>query len=203
VNQAAEVDLAGVAVRRHAHDLEFAVEHLESEILGEGAVDPAEGIGVVKLLNGVNASVFTIAEKGRSVLALAVDAQDGGFAAESAQVIGAAGVGQMMRHGKEGGAGGGDTHLAHEIQDSPTVAPEEAIAVEQRVQRPVGRIPVAPREMPAAGIAETKGGKRKGHGIDVRGGNAGGFQAITGGVQRPAPFGVLVPQETLLLRGAH
>ena len=40
--QAREVVFAGIAVRRHAHDLELTVEHLETEELGDCAVQAAE-----------------------------------------------------------------------------------------------------------------------------------------------------------------
>lgn len=36
--QTGEVILVGVAIGRHAHDLEFAIEHLETEELGDRAI---------------------------------------------------------------------------------------------------------------------------------------------------------------------
>jgi hypothetical protein len=68
--------LFGIAVGRHAHHLVFAVEHLEAEVLGERAVQAAERIRIVELLDLVDLAVLAVAEKGRGVLALAVDAED-------------------------------------------------------------------------------------------------------------------------------
>jgi hypothetical protein len=77
--QAREVVLVRVAVGRHAHDLVFAVEHLEAEVFGDRAVEAAERIRVVELLDLVDLAVLAVAEEGGGVLALAVDAEDRGL----------------------------------------------------------------------------------------------------------------------------
>jgi hypothetical protein len=94
--QAREVVLVRVAVGRHAHHLVFTVEHLEAEVLGDGAVEAAERIGIVELLDLVDAAVLAPAEEGRRVLALAVDAEDRGLLREAGAVVGAGGMGQVV-----------------------------------------------------------------------------------------------------------
>lgn len=83
--QTREVIFAGVAIRGHAHDLEFAVEHLETEEFGDRAVQAAQRIRVEKFLDLVNLAVFAITEEGRGVLALAVNAEDRGFSLKPEQ----------------------------------------------------------------------------------------------------------------------
>src|SRR5690606_9267316 len=88
--------LAGIAIRRHAHDLELAVEHLETEELGDRAVQAAEGVRIEEFLDLVDLAVFAVTEEGRGVLALAVDPEDRGFLFETRAVVSAGDVSQVL-----------------------------------------------------------------------------------------------------------
>ena len=55
--QAGEIVLAGVAVRRHAHDLEFTVEHLEAEEFSDRAIQATQRVRIEELLDLVNLAV--------------------------------------------------------------------------------------------------------------------------------------------------
>lgn len=81
--QAGEIVFGRVAVRCHAHDFEFAVEHLEAEEFGDRAIQATEGIRIEEFLDLVDLAVFAIAEEGSGVLTLAVDPEDRGFLPEN------------------------------------------------------------------------------------------------------------------------
>ena len=74
--QPREVVFGRVAVGCHAHHLVFAVEHLEAEVFGECAVEAAERIRIVELLDLADLAVLADAEEGGCILALAIDAED-------------------------------------------------------------------------------------------------------------------------------
>ena len=93
-----EVDPRRIAIGRHSHDAVFAVEHLEAKVLGHRAVGASQRIGVVELLQRADAPSLADADKRRRVFALAIDAENGGVAIESGQVIGACRVRQVMRY---------------------------------------------------------------------------------------------------------
>src|SRR5690554_699024 len=91
LGQTGEIVLGGVTIRRHAHDLELAIQHLEAQVLGQRAVEAAQGIRVIELLDLVDLAILTVAEEGGGILTLAVDAQNRGLLLEAGTVIGAGG----------------------------------------------------------------------------------------------------------------
>ena len=86
--QPRKVVFARVAVGRHAHHLVLAVEHLEAEVFGDCAVEAAERIRVVELLDLVDLAVLAVTEEGGRVLALAVDTEDRRLLGEAGAVVG-------------------------------------------------------------------------------------------------------------------
>ena len=83
--QAREVVFAGIAIRRHAHDLELAIKHLETEELGNGTVQATQRVRVEEFLDLVDLAVFAVAEEGGGVLAFTVNAEDGRFSLKPEQ----------------------------------------------------------------------------------------------------------------------
>ena len=74
----------------------MSLSHLEAKVFGNGTVDAAQRIGIVKLSDFVDLAVFAVAEKSRRILTLAIHTHDRGLALKTAQVIGARCVGQVM-----------------------------------------------------------------------------------------------------------
>ena len=202
VDQPAQIEAPGIAVGGHSHHLELAVEHLEAEIFGDGAIEPAQGVGIVELLDLVDAAVLAPAEEGGGVLALAVDAEDGGLLRKAAQMVGAGSVGQMVLHHLQPGVA--DAQIGHQLLHPPAVAVITAVAMEDGGERPVGGVPVAGRIMPPGGAGpERDAGVRKSDDIHLFGTDAGPFQAETCRFVRKAPLGVLFADEALLFGGGH
>ncbi len=96
LGQPGEVVLGGVTVGCHAHDLELAVEHLEAKVLGDSAIQAAERIRVVELLDLVDLAVLPPTEEGGGVLALAVDPQYRRFFGEARAMVSAGSVRQVV-----------------------------------------------------------------------------------------------------------
>ena len=96
--QRREVEAARVAVGRHAHRLVLAVEHLEAQVFGDGAVDAGQGVRIEELEDARDAPAFAHAEERRRVFALAVHAEDGHLAVEAGEMVGARRMGKMVRH---------------------------------------------------------------------------------------------------------
>ena len=147
--QARQVVTGRVAIRRHAHDLELAVEHLEAEVFSHRGIETAERVRIVKRLALGDAAVLADTEERRRVFTLAIDADDRGLFLEAAQVIGARCMREMVLDHLDAHAVRADAQVVAELAQSREIAPVTAVAVEERRQRAIRRIPVAPREMPA------------------------------------------------------
>src|ERR1019366_10283149 len=95
-----DIEAAGVTVRRHAHHLELAIQHLKAEELGHGAVEATEGVGCVEFLGAFYLAAFAIAKPRGAVFADTVDAHDGRIPV-TGEMVGARCVCQMMFDGDE------------------------------------------------------------------------------------------------------
>ena len=201
--QARQVEAFRVAVRRHAHDLELAVQHLETEVLGDGAVQAAERIGLVELGKRVDAPGLAVAEERGRVLAATVDAENRHLPVETGQVIGARRVRQVMLHRHEARAGILETEPAQHGQRPATVAREPPVAGKQCGQGPVRRVPVARGVVPARRRAQADGRVRVGDSVHLVGPDAGLAQAEKRRFGRLTALGVLVANEPLFLGRRH
>ena len=96
-------------------------------------------------------AIFAVTKKRGGVLPLAIDTHDGGFTAETAEVIATGGVGQVMLHRFKLQIVPVEPefsqHGAHPA-DIPAIA---AIAIAQGVQRAIRGVPVTPGIVPARG----------------------------------------------------
>src|SRR5690606_23311989 len=99
LGQAREIVLGGVAVGRHAHDLELAIKHVEAQILGNGTIQATEGVRIVEFLDLVDLAVLAIAEEGGGVFTLAINTEDGGLFLETGAVVGTGGVREVVLDG--------------------------------------------------------------------------------------------------------
>ena len=133
-----------IAERRDAHDLEFTVENLETEIIGQGGIHAAKRIRVVELLQFADAAVFAEGEKHVGVFALDVVAEDRGLSFRFVQQVGAGGMGHLVFDGYDPRLVGRNVQLLQRLPQISKIAPVTAIAVEQAVQAAVGGVPVAP-----------------------------------------------------------
>ena len=198
--QRREIEASGIAVGRHAHRLVFAVEHLEAQVFGDGAIDAGKRVRLVELEDARDAPTFADAEERRRVLALAVHAENRHFALKAGQVVGARRMGEMVLHRHEARPRPVDAELAPQVEDPPAVAAEAPIAVEDGVEGPLRRIPVAAGVVPARRAEEGNRRIGAGDGIDIPGGHAGSVEAVAGRFERQPPEGVLLAHEAFLLR---
>ena len=185
----------GVSVRRHAHHLVFAVEHLEAEVLRHRAVHTRNRIGIVQFLDLVDSSAFAVAEERRRVLAFAVDAENRRAFLETRQVICARCVCEVMLYRHELGLDPVDAERGTHDQHASSVASIAPIAVEERIERAIGRVPVTSRVMPARRRVESDRCVGKRDHVDVARFDAGELQAEPGRVQRHPILRVLVANE--------
>ena len=74
-----EVGIAGLTVRRQAHQLVLARVDLESAVVGKGAIEQPEGVRVADLLEQFDVAAATMAESTGGPFADAVDGQDRGL----------------------------------------------------------------------------------------------------------------------------
>ncbi|MCY1420537.1 hypothetical protein D9M71_361620 [compost metagenome] len=166
-SQAREIIFAGVAVRRHAHDLELTVEHVETEELGDRAVQAAEGVRIEEFLDLVDLAVFAITEEGRGVLALAVDAQDRGFLFETGTVISAGGVGQVVLDRLDLDLLRIKTQLLQAPDDLVAIALVATVAHQDRVECTVRGVPVTLGVLPASLAENADRGERNRYHVNV------------------------------------
>jgi len=166
--QTREVVFAGVAIGRHAHDLELAIEHLETEELGNRAIQAAQGIRVKEFLDLGDLAVFAVAEERGGVLALAVDAQDRGFLFETRAVVGAGSVGQVMLDRLNLDFLRVEAQLLKAEHDLVAIALVAPVAHQDRVKGAVRGIPVALGVVPAGLAEQADRGERDRHHINVR-----------------------------------
>jgi hypothetical protein len=176
-NQITQIELLGVAVGRHPHHLEFAIQHLEPEKLGDRTVKAAQGIRGIKLLEPMDLTRAAVAEPCRAILAHAVHAHDRGVAI-TGKVIGAGGVSQMMFNGNKADAPMIDAHFFEHVEDGSGITSKPSVAIEQRHESAVGRIPMAHGVVTAAGVEKGDRRKRVGHHLNVRWLDARLFQTI-------------------------
>ena len=73
------IDVAGCAIRRHAHHLVLALVDLEAEKCGEGAVEEAEGMRKVDLLGETDLIVASHTRGSRGPFADAVHGENRRF----------------------------------------------------------------------------------------------------------------------------
>ena len=199
--QGAEIEPRGIAVRRHTHHAVLPVEHPEAEVLGDGAVDAGKRVRIVELAQDADVAALAGGETRRRVLALAVDAENRGVAGEAGQVVGARCMGDVVRHRFEPGARPVDAEFAACAHHPGAIAAKAPVAVEDRIERAVGRVPVPARVMPAAAIEKPDAGIRERHRVDVCRTEARFLQAIARRLEGHAAVGVLDPDEALLLGG--
>ncbi|OMP11032.1 hypothetical protein COLO4_04070, partial [Corchorus olitorius] len=199
--QAREVVLAGVAVGRHPHDLELAIEHLEAEELGDRAVQAAQGVRIEELLDLVDLAVLAIAEEGRGVFALAVDAEDRGLFLETGAVIGAGCVGQVVLDRFDLDFLRIEAQLLQTPDDLLAVALVAAVAHQDRVKGAVRGVPVALGIVPASLAEQADRGERNRHHIDVGRLDAGLFQAELRRLVGHAVLCMFIAHEALFFGG--
>ncbi len=178
--QAREIVLGRVTVRRHAHDLELAIEHLEAEVFGDRAIQSAQGVRVVEFLDLVDLAVLTPAEEGGGVLAFAIDAENRGFLGEAGAVIGAGGMSQVMLDRLDLDLLQVEAQLLETPFDALLVAVIAAVAHENGIQRAIRCVPVTLGIVPARLFEDADGCERDRHHIDVGRFDAGLLQAELG-----------------------
>ena len=165
--QAREVVLAGIAVRRHAHDFELAVEHLETEELGDRAVQAAERVRIEELFDLVDLAVLAVAEEGGGVLALAVDAENRGFLFKARAVISTGGVGQVVFDRFDFDLFQVETQLLQAPVDLVAVALVAAVAHQDRIKGAIRGVPVALGVVPAGLVEDADRRKRNRHHVNI------------------------------------
>ncbi len=195
--QTRKVVFAGIAVRRHAHDLEFAVEHLETEELGNRAVQAAQRVRIEEFLDLVDLAVFAIAEEGRGVLTLAVDAHDRGFLGETGAMVGAGSVGQVVLDRLDLDLLRIEAQLLEAPDNLVAVALVTAIAHQQRIEGAIRCVPVTLGVMPAGLAEQADRGERNRDHVDVRRLDACLFQTELRRLVGHAVLCVLVTNEAL------
>ncbi len=176
-SQTREIVFAGIAIGRHAHDLEFAVEHLETEKLGDRAVQAAEGIRVVEFFDFVDLAVLAVAEERGGVLTLAVDAKDRGFFLEARAVVGTGGVGQVVLNRLDLDLLRIEAQLLQAPHDLVAVALVAAVAHQDRVEGAVRGVPVTLGVVPARLAEQADRGEWDRHHVNVGRLDASLFQA--------------------------
>ena len=203
VHQRTQVVLLRIAMGGHAHHFGVSVEHVEAQVVGDGAIHAGQGIRVVEFLHTGDAPLLSVAQKHRGIFALHVDGEDGGFVFESAHVVGAAGMGQLMLHRHELHLVPGNPEFFHEPANLLHIASVTAIAIEQGIEGAVGRVPVAAGVMPAR--ATENGDRRAGHRhrVDVAGLYLRGTNAEARRLPWHVAFGVLASDQTFLFDGRH
>jgi hypothetical protein len=164
------------------------------------AIQSAQRIGVVELLDLVNSAVLAVAEEGGRVLALAVDAEDRRLLPETGAMVGAGRMRQVVLDGHDFGRLEIKTELQQTPFDAFSIAEETPVAGQEGVQRPIRRIPVAFGIVPAGAFGEADRRKRNGHRVDLGRLDAGKFQAELRRFVGHAILGVLVADEALLFR---
>ncbi|RMS21444.1 hypothetical protein ALP71_05819 [Pseudomonas coronafaciens pv. garcae] len=167
-SQTREVVLAGIAIRRHAHHLEFAVEHFETEKFGDRAVQPAQRIRVEEFLDLVDLAVFAVAEEGRGVFTLAIDAHDRGFLGKTGAVVSAGGVGQVVFDRLDLDLFRIETQLLQAPDDLVAITLVAAVAHQQRIKCAIRGVPVTLGVVPACLAEQADRGEGNSHHIDVR-----------------------------------
>ncbi len=199
--QTGEIVFGRVAIGRHAHDLELAVEHLEAEVFGDRTVQAAQRIRVVEFLDLVDLAVLTPAEEGSGVFALAVDTEDGGLLGETGAMVGTGGVGQMMLDRLQLDLLQVEAELLQAPLDTLLVAVVATVAHENGIQRAIRRVPVALGVVPASLLEDADGREGNRHHVDVGRLDAGLLQAELGRLVGHAILGMLVAHETLFFDG--
>ena len=112
-------------------------------------------------------------------------------------------MGEMVLHGHELGLRPVDAQMLPRLHHAAAAAPKAAVAVDQRIERSVRRIPVPLGVAPTSRADEADGRVGKSNGIHFPRAEASRFQAIAGRLLRHAVFGMLVPYEALLLSRRH
>ncbi|MCY1391860.1 hypothetical protein D9M71_67120 [compost metagenome] len=200
--QAREVVFAGIAVRRHAHDLELAVEHLETEKLGDGAIQATQGVRVEEFLDLVDLAVFAVAKKGRGVFALAVDAEDRGLFLEPGAVIGTGSMGEVVLDRLDLDFLRVEAQLLQAEHDVLAVALVATVAHQDRVEGAVRGVPVALGVVPARLAEQADRRERNGYHIHVRRFDAGLLQAELRRFVGHAVLCMFVAYEALFFSGS-
>ncbi len=201
--QAREIVFAGIAVRRHAHDLELAVEHLEAEELGDRAIEAAQGVRVEEFLDLVDLAVFAVAEEGGGVLTLAVDPEDRGLLLEARAVVGTGGVGQVVLHRLDLDLFRVEAQLLQAPDDLIAVALVATVAHQDRVQGAVRGVPVALGVVPASLAEQADRGKRNRDYVNVGRLDPGLLQAEFRRLVGHAVLCMFVAHETLFFSGGN
>jgi len=165
--QTREVVFAGVAVRRHAHDLEFAIQHFETEKLGNRAVQATQGVRVEEFLDLGDLAVFAVAEERRGVLTFAIDAQNRGFFFETRAVVGAGSVGQVMLNRFDLDFLRIKTQLFKAEHDLVAIAFVTTVTHQDRVKSAVRGVPIAFGIVPARLPEQADRSERDRHHINV------------------------------------
>ena len=166
-SQAREIVFAGVAVRRHAHDLELTVEHLETEELGDRTVQAAQGVRVVEFFDLVDLAVLAVAEERGGVLTFTVDAEDRGFLLEAGAVVGAGSVGQVVFNRFDLDFLRIEAQLLQAPDDLVAIALVATVAHQDRVKGAVRGVPVTLGVVPARLAEQADRGERDRHYVNV------------------------------------
>ena len=149
----------------------------------------------------MNLAVFAVAEERGGVFALAVDAENRGFLVKARAMVGAGGMGQVVfdRHNLD------LLRVEAELDQAPLdallVAGEAAIAGEDRIERTVRGVQVAPGIVPARLFHDADRRIGNGNGVNVGRLDAGELEAEFGGFVRHAVLRVLVAHEAFLFGG--
>ena len=167
LGETGEIVLAGVTVGRHAHDLELAVEHVEAEVLGDRAVQAAQRIRIVELLDLVDPTVLAPAEESGGVLALAVDAEDRGLFLEPRAMVGAGGMGKVVLDRLDLDFLQVEAELLQAPLDALVVTLVAAVAEQDRIQRAIRRVGVALGVVPAGLFHDADGSEGNRHHVDI------------------------------------
>ena len=192
-----------IAERRDAHDLEFTVENLESEIIGQGGIHAAKGIRVVELLQFADAAVFAEGEKHVGIFALDVIAEDRGLLFRLVQQVSAGGMGHLVFDGYDLRLIGRNVQLLQRLPQISKIAPVTAIAVEQAVQAAVGGVPVAPGIMPAGRAEQADRSIGNRDAVNFRCANPRDLQALPHRVIGHLVAGVPAPRQPFLFHGRY
>ncbi|MCY1407306.1 hypothetical protein D9M71_226030 [compost metagenome] len=200
--QAREVVFAGIPIGRHAHDLELAIEHLETEELGDGTVQATQGVRVEEFLDLVNLAIFAVAKEGRGVLALAVDTEDRGFFLEAGAVIGTGCVRKVVLDRLDLDFFRVKTQLLQAEHNVFAVALVAAVAHQDRVECAVRGIPVTLGVVPARLAEQADRREWNRHHVDVRRLDAGLLQAELRRFVGHAVLCMFVAYEALFFSGS-
>ncbi len=148
----------------------------------------------------MDAAILAITKEGGGVLPLAINTEDRRLLSETTQVIGAAGVRQVVLHRFDPHLATANIEIRDQLVELNHITVMTPVAIEQRRQRPIRGVPVACRIVPAGEAAKRDLGMRKGHHIDSFRADTGKLQTEAGRLIGEAPLGVLVADEALLLR---